>query len=134
MKHWSLFILIILLAGCGKENPTASTFKLNEPFEIPYQQVFHNNDQNVSIYLDSVLYDSRCPLGFLCTWEGNALVRFRFISNHTVNDLLLNTFKDFRNDTIINGYKISMVSLAPQPRSGVKTEQQEYKATMVINN
>jgi hypothetical protein len=133
MRVISIVFLLFLLFGCGKENYTPGNFNLNDTIVLPAGQILHNNDHNISIYLDSVLYDTRCPLGFLCLWEGNAQVRFKFISNHTVSDVILDTYMDFQNDTIVNGYKITLVSLAPQPRNGVKTEQKEYKATIVIN-
>ena len=133
MKILFIIFIGILLFGCNNENVTTDNLIYNDTIIIPHGKLFHNDENNVSIYLDSVLYDSRCPLGFECMWEGNAKVRFKFISNHTESDILLNTYSQFTRDTTIKGYKITMVSLAPFPRSGVKTEQKEYKATMVIN-
>lgn len=133
MKTLIILLICSLLFGCTKENYTTNSFNLNDTIVLPSGQIFHNNENNVSIYLDSVLYDSRCPLGFLCLWEGNAKVRFKFISNHNESDLILNTYYQFQTDTVISGYKISLISLAPYPRSGVKIEQKEYKATMIIN-
>jgi hypothetical protein len=133
MRASSILILLILLLGCGKEENNPGNFDLNNTFVLAAGQFMHDDDHNIGIYLDSVLYDSRCPLGFLCAWEGNAHVRFKFVSDHKSTDLYLNTFKDFQTDTIVNGYKISMLSLAPHPKSGVKTEQKEYRATMLIS-
>jgi hypothetical protein len=132
MRNLFFLLLITLFLGCDKENYSDSNMNFNDTIILPYGKLLHNEKDNISIYLDSILYDSRCPLGFECMWEGNAKVRFKFISNHTESDLLLNTYSQFSRDTMIKGYKITMVSLAPFPRSGVKTEQKEYSATIVI--
>lgn len=133
MRLLLVLSICTILFGCEKWDLTSNDFKLNDTFELKSKIISHNYDINISIYLDSVLYDSRCPLGLLCVWEGNAQVRFKFISNHNANDLILNTNNLFVTDTIIDGYNIKLVSLSPIPNSGVKTEQKEYRATMIIN-
>ena len=132
MKLLLVLLFCTILFGCEKLDLTSNEFKLNDTFDLNARIIYHNNENGISIYLDSVLYDSRCPLGFLCLWEGNAKIRFKFISNHNSNDLILNTYSQFRTDTVVNGYMISLVSLAPIPKSGVKTEQKDYIATMLI--
>ena len=134
MRLLIALILSTILFGCDSWDVTSNDFNLNDTFELKSQIIAHNYDHKINIYLDSVLYDTRCPLGFLCLWEGNARVRFKFISNHIASDLILNTYSQYTSDTIVNGFKIKMVSLAPLPKSGVKTEQKEYRATMIIRN
>jgi hypothetical protein len=111
----------------------SNDFNLNDTFELKSQVIAYNYDHNIKIYQDSVLYDGRCPQGFLCLWEGNAGVRYKFIYNHIAHNVILNTYYQFSTDTIIQGYKIKLVSLSPLPRSGVKTEQKDYKSVMVIS-
>lgn len=132
MKLLLVLLFCTILFGCEKLDLTSNDFKINDTFELKAQITSHNYENGISIYLDSVLYDSRCPLGFLCLWEGNAKVRFKFISNHAANNLILNTYNQFQTDTVVNGYKITLLSLAPYPKSGVKIEQKEYRATMII--
>jgi hypothetical protein len=132
MRLLIILLFSTILFGCDRFDFSSNDFNLNDTFDLKAQTVAHNYDCKINIYLDSVLYDTRCPLGFLCVWEGNAKVRFKFISNHIANDVILNTYSQFKTDTIVDGYKISLTDLKPYPRSGVKTEQKEYIATMII--
>jgi hypothetical protein len=82
---------------------------------------------------DSVINDSRCPTGAYCFWEGNVTVRFsfkKFDSRPVVFDL--NTHKGFTNDTIVSGYKISLLNLNPYPALNHKINQDDYKAEILI--
>ena len=129
-----IFLLIgSFLVGCNKENCNSNDLKFNSSFEIANGQILHNNAVNVSIYFDSVLEDGRCPIGSNCLWEGNAKVSFNFISNHKVSNLELNTHNQFQTDTIVNGYKIELISLSPYPTTNVKIAQNEYRATIIIS-
>lgn len=73
--------------------------------------------ETVTICLDSVLQDSRCPLNAVCIWQGIAIAKFSFIKNSSAYPVTLATFQfgNYSTDTILSGYKIKFINLSPYP-------------------
>jgi len=104
-----------------------------DTISLAYNDCLYDPENQTYLCLDSVLNDSRCPTGVQCFWEGNATVRFSFEkydNRPVVFDL--NTYTGFTNDTIISGYKISLLGLNPYPAVNHKTDQDDYKAELLI--
>jgi hypothetical protein len=72
----------------------------------------------VSLCFDSVVTDSRCPANAMCIWQGYAACKFSFSANGETYLFSLSTltFPGFLpKDTILSGYKIELMDLAPYP-------------------
>lgn len=134
MKKFILFGSIILgLALCTKkENNSPSYFLLDQSFEIRNGQTINDSIHRISVNLDSVVNDSRCPSDVECVWEGNAQVRFVFSSNSKNVSFDLNTIPSFRTDSLIEGYRIKLIELTPYPRSTDPINRADYKAILKI--
>ena len=100
--------------------------------------IYNNYENSISLQMDSVLEDSRCPLNTQCIWEGNGRVRFYFTiyskDSYRQDRFILNTANGFKKDTSINGYKIQMIGLHPYPVYPNLIKQNAYKAKMIITN
>jgi hypothetical protein len=94
--------------------------------------LYHDYADNMSIRLDSIINESRCPLGVVCIWEGNAEARFMMNYNGSVNYFSLNTFRGSRTDTVIDGLYIKMIWLNPSPVEGIEFNPSKYSAGLVI--
>jgi hypothetical protein len=66
-------------------------------------------------------------------WVGNAAVRFIY-SRESHNSLfVLNTFPNFRTDTLVDGWRIKLVQLNPFPQIGqLPIKQSDYQAELKI--
>jgi len=96
-----------------------------ECLKVPENQIF--------FCFESVLNDSRCPIGAYCFWEGNAKTRFKFEKYNEKPVLFdLNTHKGFTNDTIVYVYKVTLLDLKPHPVLDHRIEQKDYKAKLLI--
>ena len=106
---------------------------INDTVAISWLDCMYDPQEQILICLDSVLNDSRCPLGVQCFWEGNAEVRFKF-ERYPDGAVLfnLNTHKGFRNDTIVDNYKFTLTGLSPYPKIGSRISQKDYKAEILI--
>lgn len=73
--------------------------------------------QTVTLCLDSILQDSRCPANAVCVWQGTAIAKFSFINNNTTYPITLSTlkFSNYSPDTVLSGYKIKFINLSPYP-------------------
>jgi len=106
----------------------------NDTIDLSYRDCLNDPENQMYICLDSVLNDSRCPIGAYCIWEGNAEVRFKFEKFNEKPILFnLNTHRGFTTDTIVDGYKFSLIGLSPHPTMGHRIEQKDYKAEIIVN-
>ncbi len=73
------------------------------------------------------------PRGAYCFWEGNASVRFRLGKDNDKPVFFdLNTHRGFTSDTVISGYKFSLVGLDSLSSADHPTDPKDYKAQLVI--
>lgn len=133
------------LTSCSKLNPNGyqsiivtgyekiNEISLNDTTDLPYRDCRFFKAEQFYLCLDSVLNDSRCPNGAYCFWEGNAVVRLRYekLSGDPVF-FDLNTHRQFRTDTVIDGYVIRFVGLSPQPVTEPKIAQKSYIARIIV--
>jgi len=106
---------------------------LGDTVTILWHDCLKGPENKMYICFDSVLNDSRCPTGAFCFWEGNASVRFKLEKGDNKPVLFdLNTNHGFTADTIISGYKFSLVGLNPYPILNHRTNPEDYKAQLLI--
>ncbi|MDD4970601.1 MAG: hypothetical protein PHT07_14340 [Paludibacter sp.] len=109
-----------------------SDLSLNDTIDLVYGKTYRNYENGISIRLDSVSEDSRCPFNVECVWAGNAKVSFDFASNNRLSQFSLNTSSGFRNDTLISGYEIKLIDLKPYPVYPTTILQRDYIARIKI--
>jgi hypothetical protein len=106
---------------------------INETINLSYKECLEDKTEGIFLCLDSIVGDSRCPVGVMCFWEGNAEVRFTFGKyNDKSVTFSLNTSGIFRRDTILSGYKISLTELSPYPVFGHRIDQKDYRAGVLV--
>jgi hypothetical protein len=79
----------------------------------------------------SVTEDSRCPVGTNCIWAGNAKIKDKIIGMGTTKEVEFNTNMGPKGD-IFESWSITIDSLTPEPRDGVKLNPTSYKAKFTI--
>lgn len=135
-----IFILLMLLLSCEKSRniyvtnvEDINSFSINDTVAIGYHECKFNSESQTYVCLESVTGDSRCPTGAECFWAGDAEVRFKLVKAEKEPVYFnLNTFLSFTNDTIIDGYKFTLINLYPYPSLLHHPEQKEYKAELGI--
>jgi len=111
------------------------SFFLNDTILLSYQNCAADPGNQTFICFESVIGDSRCPTGAQCFWEGNAQLRFKFERINEKPILFdLNTHKGFTNDTIVDGYKFTLLNVYPYPTLKHTVEHKDYKAELLIEN
>jgi hypothetical protein len=132
----SALFLLLLLSNCSKNNELTgdSSFSLNDTLNLAINKSAINNENQLTIKIDSVLSDSRCPSDVVCIWEGNAAVRFLLVNDGKETKFVLNTHGgvNFISDTIIDKYSIQLVNLKPYPISTKVISNDEYVAELLI--
>ena len=125
LTHW----------GCENTFRLHDTLPINDTVGIAHFETKYNHQEHISLRMDSVLTDSRCPSNVQCVWAGNAGVRFLFTrSGHQV-DFILNTHggPQFNSDTTVHGYEIKLLKLSPYPEDPGGIPQVEYHADIILS-
>lgn len=137
MKGMIIFaglLAAIFYSACETDLKLKSTLPLNDTIEITNFETKYNYENNLVLRMDSVPGDSRCPTNVQCVWEGNAEVRFLFTVDSIQTDFVLNTHggNQFNADTVIGGYRISLLDLYPYPEDPVEILQVEYYSKVIV--
>jgi len=100
---------------CYCSNYDADELTLNDTIELKYTELYCNPEYELRLSFDSIA-DSRCPIGAICVWEGNASVDL-IITQYGESEAIirLNTYGGFLTDTTVNGLRYELIDLLPYP-------------------
>lgn len=126
----SLLLLVLVIAGCGGLQDTAS---LGEEFSLHPGEDIAITGEDLTITFVSVTNDSRCPAGVQCVWEGNAEVHIRMAkAGHPESEVVLNTSSRFATEAPYLEYVIRMSALKPLPSPGMTIYKVDYLAELAV--
>ena len=103
---------IIFLISCKKNN-----FEKTNNSAILY----NCTPKTIEPYIcfDSLIQDSRCPIGAECIWQGTVQIKISFHDGTQTYPVKMELskfpFGGYTNDTTINGYRIIFTDLKPYP-------------------
>jgi hypothetical protein len=108
-------VSVMLIFSCKKNNTAED--KVTVSLNSCVQQNFAGSEQ-ITICLDSIIEDSRCPHHINCIWQGEAIAKFSFKRNGSAYPFTLSTLSgsgSYPNDVTLFSYKIKFVDLNPYP-------------------
>lgn len=105
----------------------------NDTIVIGNNQVYYDSKNNFKLGFDSLVSDSRCPIGLLCFWGGEASVRLDLVTgNYNHHDIVLSTLTGFGNDTIIGNLKFRLADVVPYPVFEKEIKKEDYFAKIIF--
>ena len=125
---WRLTIAAaaFVLAGCT----SALTVAPESDFTLRVNETATLSGTTISVRVDSVVGDSRCPINAVCVWAGNAAVWLRLMADaEPGTNAAVNTMVDPRS-TSFEGKTITLVGLDPQPTQGKPISQSDYRVRL----
>jgi hypothetical protein len=139
-------LFMLLLAGlllsacevfhcnCYCTNGSVEELTLNEPVDLAYNKAYCNSKYELRISFDSLM-DSRCPIGAMCIWEGNARVKVHLQqSGHDPSTFWLNTNDQFLTDTVVHGFRYQLIDVLPYPEVGKEYQLDDYIMQIIITD
>ncbi|HUH11971.1 MAG TPA: hypothetical protein VMK65_02635 [Longimicrobiales bacterium] len=84
-----------------------------------------------TLALIAVSEDSRCPSDVQCPWEGTATLVLRVTMDGASQELRLDTHQ--RREAAAGGYVVTLLNVAPTPRSTRAIEPDEYRVTLRVD-
>ncbi len=128
-----LSVRVIAFAACHSATSPTRAVSLGQPFELPAGQAATIENELLLVSFQSVTADSRCPIGVLCIWAGEAVVALeaRRLPSTTAR-LVLKTDPQTETTVRFQGYEIELVELKPHPRLGEAIDPGQYVATLLV--
>jgi hypothetical protein len=125
MKNWyiiSVTMILYALIACSKSNdlitdpsvPAKATHGADTVL-IGFYDTIRIPDRNLTLTLDTVYDDSRCPVNAMCIWAGAYEVGLNMTSDGKVQQFKLSTYPGQVADTILHGIEIKVLDLLPYP-------------------
>ena len=100
---------------------------LDQTFTLKVGQQARIAGSDITVLFRSVPSDSRCPVDVQCVWAGSA----RVVVAAGGADVGLNTGEDPRSARV-DGYRLELTKLEPEPRSDAQIRPADYIATFVV--
>jgi hypothetical protein len=114
----AFFLFAGLFYTCAKPL-VAETQEPDDNLHVPlYQCMPVSLTAEASVCFDSLLSDSRCPVGGVCVWMGVAYGKFSLSANGTRYPFRLSTIAQSiwgPRDTVVAGFKIELINFSPYP-------------------
>ena len=109
------------------------TVTLGEAFTMGAGERVAVGGATVTVAFETVREDSRCPVGVTCVWAGDAVVVIIVDGGSTGEETVdLHTNDRFDTDTVLDGYTVRLVDLAPRRQDGVTITIDQYQATLLV--
>jgi hypothetical protein len=115
------------LAACASATITVSP---ETDFTLRVKEWAQLDGTPLSVQVDTISEDSRCPSDVQCVWAGNARVQLR-MRTATAGDAVMpvNTMLDPRSASY-GGRTVTLVGVEPQPRQGQPIRQEDYRVRL----
>lgn len=120
------------LARCEAGNPGQVCARLGEAFDVRVGQTAYIADTRLSIRVESVPEDSRCPRDVQCVWAGNARVALELRDGENTDTASVNSTLE-PNAVTRWSYRIELVDVQPGTTAGQPIPQSEYRIRLLVN-
>jgi hypothetical protein len=117
----------LALVSCAS---AALTVAPETAFTLRVGQLATLSETHISLRVDSVVGDSRCPIDVQCVWAGNAAVWLSMRADAEPGaPLSVNTTVDPRAASF-RGRTITLMGLEPSARQGQRLTQDQYRVRL----
>jgi hypothetical protein len=124
--------LALLLAACGLSTGPGGGLETPQVVELAVGEEMQIPGTVLRVGFVGVASDSRCPIGVVCVWEGNAAAELGLAAGSgPTTPQVLNTSLD-PGSVDFAGVRVTLVDVAPWPVDGQPTDPADYVATLSV--
>jgi hypothetical protein len=129
MRSVVLLFCLLAVTGCD-ERVTGPTSPLNTEFTLAPGETAAIEGASLSVRVNGITGDNRCPADALCVLGGSADVSVTAISPGATREHVLRTgdTRPVQHD----GFTVSLVQVAPYPFSARTIAPDEYRVTLKV--
>lgn len=108
----------------------------DEPFTLAPGEAVRLADADLTVRFVEVAADSRCPADVTCVWEGDAAVVVETAHGGVERVWRLHAPGEQIGPRSVDvaGHRLTLVGLAPEPRSGQAIPAGDYRATLEVTS
>src|SRR6185436_17452777 len=127
-------VMILMAHSCSKKD-----IELREGvLEINVQQCAAGSigGTDLTLCVDSIPEDSRCPSDAVCIWAGRAVVKFSLRKDDQTYPFALSTLSmpaSYKKDTTLLGIKIELMNVYPYPKTNSSTPYNKKRVEVKIS-
>ncbi len=130
-------LLMTLLGACGRGISPDVTLPstdvtLNVEFELAPAKTASVAGTDLAVRLDSVVADSRCPIGVACVWAGDADIHLSLVrGKRAPTPAVIHVTTSPKS--VVNGAEIiEFVSLDPLSREQTPIKPSDYRVRLIV--
>ena len=130
MKRTSVILAVAFVAYAAA---AAAQPSLGKPFNLKVGESVVVGSEGLTIDFPRMIDDSRCPLGVLCIWEGDAvgLVSAR-LPFREQKDFDLHTYRSYQWKVTYHNYEVTLVNISPYPYIDSPIPPEDYVVTLTV--
>jgi hypothetical protein len=132
--NWCFLILFLFLLGACKKEQETAPFGTDQELTLKTGDVRSSKSDNLKIKVLKI-GDSRCPIGVVCIWQGEATVNLAVIETSSFDEAIgtieLSTFHH-PVDTVSN-FIFKLIDVLPYPKYGVEVPDSEKSVVLKID-
>jgi hypothetical protein len=141
MQITSASLLVLALGGCTAraeptlrcDSPTDRSPALGATFNVRLGERATLDAEGLTLTFESVVGDSRCPVGVTCVWEGNARVVVKAERPPAGPEALeLNTSARQGAQAAYQVYEVRLLDVRPAPEHGRALDSSSYCVSLQV--
>jgi hypothetical protein len=117
--------------GCASSAAAPGDVLYDSPFELKVGESITVGDDGVRLTFEQVVSDSRCPSDVNCIQAGEAIVALRLERADVSVEQRVST-NPARATARLDGFEVTLLSLAPYPRTDLDIAPDDYVATLRV--
>jgi hypothetical protein len=122
--NWYFILLFLFILGSCKKEQESAPLGLNQELTLKTGDICSSKSVKVL-----KINDSRCPIGVVCVWQGEATVNLE-VKESSVFEVVLSTFHQ-PVDTV-NNFIFKLIDVLPYPIFGVEVPDSEKSVVLKI--
>ncbi len=131
MRHRLLGLLVAALALGGAACNGITEVQADQPFELQVGQTAALPDGSAALRFVSVPTDSRCPMGVMCIWAGDAVVHLEVLAEADTSSVDLHTNPGAGSASArVGAWSVELQGLKPLKKAGEPIPPGDYVATL----
>ena len=129
----ALAVVLLTTSMHGQDSKREGSPKRGEPFVLQVKETSRLTDENLSVRLEGVTEDSRCPVDVQCVWAGDALVEVTMEKPPAAAVArTLHISGRAGREAVYEGLVIRLLDLKPQRKEGTTIAPEDYRVTLVV--
>lgn len=132
---WIALLSGMLFSSCNNDDiQPISNFQLGESFELAFDETSNCVCGDLSVTFADVVGESRCPIGAVCVWQGQAEVKINLKHEgnlHVFSLISQAGNRELARDTIGN-LVVELLDVKPYPILDQPVDEDDYRIELII--